>query len=933
MEILEARQLLAYTFTLVGTTATATGDSQSDTLTIGAQNGLLFHSVNGSAADFTWGSATGTTTLPAGPTSTVNIQQGTGAEAVVLVSSSAAGASLGGTVFNLLGGGPADTLKVDDSADSTPGSAYTVQSGSVVGPGIQANFGTPPLGGGITLLGGTGGDAIAVDSSGAGQPVDVVSNGADTVTVGAGAVSNAINGPVAVSGTTGATRLTVNDSRDDAGRAVTLVGNSVGTSTLGGLGPATITATTAGLKSYTVLGGLGNDSLSVDLSTANPVPSGGLTDNGGGGTNTLNVNAGGRAANVATPGVVTLAGVGPLSYASVQAVNVVNAADPPLSPLPKTIKATQGSSLNQVDVGSFTDADPNGQPGNFSAQINWGDGTPSTIGTVVKDPVSGFDVLGSHTYAAAGTFSVAVSVADNGNTAKTTVAGVPISVTDPGGASTTVNSTANVTAQPFRLVVTTTADLVNGVPAEGSLRANILAANAHPGADTIIFDIVPQAGVEDIRLNAPLPAITDPVTLDATTQPGYQGQPIVVVDGSSTTGDGLTFDVGNSAVRGLVISGFSGAGINLASGGGDLIQNDYIGTGASGQNALGNSVGVLVGGGAGTTIGGTAAGAGNTISGNLTAGVYVSGPAASGTAIVGNRIGTNPAGTAPVVRSGVTDPLQALQNTGVVVVNSGGNSIHGNLVSGNYVGVMLSGNGSGGANVVDGNLIGTDASGAVALGNIVGVYINGSSGNLIGGTNQGAGNTVSGNSSVGVEILGSAATGNLVEGNLIGPAADGLSVLRNSNGTFAQPTGVFIQGASGNLIGGASAGAGDTITGNESAGVFILSRNGTASGNVVQGDFIGLGPGGVAGPGNAGYGVLFYNAPNNQVIRTGSSATQFGRNGLANFTVFNGALPATSSSLVAPAVGKTKARTPAHQPAKHHPSGPVGHQRKGRAIR
>ena len=108
-------------------------------------------------------------------------------------------------------------------------------------------------------------------------------------------------------------------------------------------------------------------------------------------------------------------------------------------------------------------------------------------------------------------------------------------------------------------------------------------------------------------------------------------------------------------------------------------------------------------------------------------------------------------------------------------------------------------------NEVLGNLIGTDASGATALPNIVGIYVNGASGNQIGGSVPGSANTVSGNRSVGVEIYGSGSTANAVVGNVIGLAADGRTALSTNNGQFVQPTGVFIDNASGNLIGGSSA--------------------------------------------------------------------------------------------------------------------------------
>ena len=144
-----------------------------------------------------------------------------------------------------------------------------------------------------------------------------------------------------------------------------------------------------------------------------------------------------------------------------------------------------------------------------------------------------------------------------------------------------------------------------------------------------------------------------------------------------------------------------------------------------------------------------------------------------------------------------------------------------------------------------GNLIGTNQDGTAPLANIVGIYINGAAGNQIGA--PGSPNTISGNSSVGVEIYGVGSTGNVVEGNIIGLASDGQTAFTN-NGQFVQPTGVFILNASGNVIGGTS-GARNVISGNESAAVYIVSRSGVASGNIVQGNLIGLAIGGGARPG------------------------------------------------------------------------------------
>jgi hypothetical protein len=54
----------------------------------------------------------------------------------------------------------------------------------------------------------------------------------------------------------------------------------------------------------------------------------------------------------------------------------------------------------------------------------------------------------------------------------------------------------------------------------GSLRQAILDANASAGADTIAFSIG-GGGAQTITLQSSLPAITETVTVDGTTQPGF----------------------------------------------------------------------------------------------------------------------------------------------------------------------------------------------------------------------------------------------------------------------------------------------------------------------------------------------------------------------------------------------------------------------------
>ncbi len=99
-----------------------------------------------------------------------------------------------------------------------------------------------------------------------------------------------------------------------------------------------------------------------------------------------------------------------------------------------------------------------------------------------------------------------------------------------------------------------------------TLRAAIEQANDKLGADNINFDI-PGTGPHTITPATELPIIFDPVVIDGTTEPDFNGTPMVELDGSQTSGaNGLwiSANADNSTIRGLVINGFADeAGIHL----------------------------------------------------------------------------------------------------------------------------------------------------------------------------------------------------------------------------------------------------------------------------------------------------------------------------------------------------------------------------------
>ena len=189
-----------------------------------------------------------------------------------------------------------------------------------------------------------------------------------------------------------------------------------------------------------------------------------------------------------------------------------------------------------------------------------------------------------------------------------------------------------------------------------TLRAAIEEANASPGQNTIHFN-VPGGGVHTISPDSPLPAITDPVVIDGETQPDARcaaplltSALLIELDGSGAGAgaSGLEFLLGDSAVRGLVINHFDGAGIllnsvaraaaapaSLAASGGVTVECNLIGAEADGSTPAGNgSAGVHIFA-SGNTIGGDPdLGLDNVIAYNGGDGVLVEG----GT---GNRITAN----------------------------------------------------------------------------------------------------------------------------------------------------------------------------------------------------------------------------------------------------------------------------------------------------
>jgi Calx-beta domain/IPTL-CTERM motif len=103
---------------------------------------------------------------------------------------------------------------------------------------------------------------------------------------------------------------------------------------------------------------------------------------------------------------------------------------------------------------------------------------------------------------------------------------------------------------------------------------------------------------------------------------------------------------GVTAAERNVVSGNRLDGVDMAPSGG-VLQGNFIGTDVTGSTALGNgNFGVVVVG-SNTLVGGLAAGAGNLVSGNTSIGIGIA-VGATGNTIQGNRVGTDATGTVAV---------------------------------------------------------------------------------------------------------------------------------------------------------------------------------------------------------------------------------------------------------------------------------------------
>ncbi len=337
----------------------------------------------------------------------------------------------------------------------------------------------------------------------------------------------------------------------------------------------------------------------------------------------------------------------------------------------------------------------------------------------------------------------------------------------------------------------------------GSLRQAIIDATNALAPNVITFAIS-GSGKHTISPQSALPTITNALTIDGTSQPGYSSTPVIDLDGTSAGSvDGIAVTASNCVIKGLAISNFNQYGIDLISGNSNWVEGNFVGTDFTGSVKAGNAGGgVEIQNSSFNTIGGLTTAARNIISGNGGRGVAFNLFAHSQSNVVeGNYIGVDVSGEQALANSsgGIDIPTGSYTTIGGTVPAAR------NVISGNGgSGIGFFGNGASGT-TIEGNYIGTDAKGTAPIGN------NGRAIDMFGPTQITIlNNVLSGNSSAGLNMASNYC---LVQGNFIGTDFTGTKPIPNQAGITDNFS------ALNDTIGGTAAGQGNIIAFNQQQGI------------------------------------------------------------------------------------------------------------------
>jgi hypothetical protein len=345
-------------------------------------------------------------------------------------------------------------------------------------------------------------------------------------------------------------------------------------------------------------------------------------------------------------------------------------------------------------------------------------------------------------------------------------------------------------------IVTTTNDV-----GAGSLRQAILDANANPGADSIRFAIA-GSGIHVITVASALPTISDPVSIDARTQPGWTSSPLIEVDQPAPTFSVNTMSVGaggsRSTIAGLAFVNFATA--IEASKAAATVEDNWVGLHASGAAGPGIADDVS------NQVFGIRVGPGSSVARNVvTNGGFAGIDICTGAAdVVDNRVGVGPDG-APATSTDMGIVLEQGNCGGAAVPGPTeiGTVGHGNVVGGaKEFGILVNGDAA-----VAGNIVGFGADRVTPNPDVYGI---------------------------GTSLTSSGAT---IKGNFVGYSSDtgiaGTGTISDNAVGFDANT-----GPAPNHLGIGAQGSPGTITGNQvansdTAGVAVLSSKFAIQGNSI----------------------------------------------------------------------------------------------------
>jgi parallel beta-helix repeat protein len=391
----------------------------------------------------------------------------------------------------------------------------------------------------------------------------------------------------------------------------------------------------------------------------------------------------------------------------------------------------------------------------------------------------------------------------------------------------------------------------------GSLRQAILDANANTGQDTVVFEIPTSdpgydasTGTWVITPQTPLPCLTDyaGTIIDGATQATFAGDtnvwgPEIVLKGDQLGGAAslICTDANANHVLGMVLRDAPGPAVNVTSlSSGNIIKDNYIGTGAYGVTAAPNEEGIHIHNGSKNNVI-----AHNVIAGNEHDGIVLLGDE---TKIRRNTVGLVAAGS--VVLPNGWDGIAVYDGDMNVI---GGTEGFRNIVAGNGLnGIRVD---AATQTEISYNIIGLDSGGTEDQGN-------GDHGVLIENGGQGTTiyrNIIAGNDKSGVLIQDAGSDYNYVHDNLIGTGFREDILIGNGHhgvGIYDGPYRTYV----GDRIWEPD---GNVIVGSGWSGVVVVNG---CEGTVIGLNAIGTNQAGAASMGNASYGVHVFESWDTEIV-------------------------------------------------------------------